>query len=80
MEFDNRNHRKADIVKDIIFFFLTTAFAFGYFMLVLLIISFVTTSFLHFTIEGITIASAVGTAGVAIYYIAKKIKQYRKNR
>ena len=40
MEFENRNHRKTDIVKDIIFFFLTTVFAFAYFMLVLLIISF----------------------------------------
>ena len=45
MEFENRNHRKTDIVKDIIFFFLTTVFAFAYFMLVLLIISFITTSY-----------------------------------
>ena len=75
MEFENRNHRKTDIVKDIIFFFLTTVFAFAYFMLVLLIISFITTSYLHFTIEGIFIASILGAVGVGVYYIAKKIQK-----
>lgn len=74
MEFENRNHRKTDIVKDIIFFFLTTVFAFAYFMLVLLIISFITTSYLHFTIEGIFIASILGAVGVGVYYIVKKVK------
>lgn len=78
MEFENRNNKKADIVKDIIFFFLTTAFAFAYFMLVLLIISFITTSFLHFTIEGIFIASIVGTICADVGYIVKKVKKYRR--
>ncbi len=78
MEFENMNHRKTDIVKDIIFFFLTTVFAFAYFMLVLLIISFITTSYLHFTIEGIFIASILGAVGVGVYYIAKKVKKYRR--
>ena len=78
MEFENRNHRKTDIVKDIIFFFLTTVFAFAYFMLVLLIISFITTSYLHFTIEGIFIASILVALGVGVYYIVKKVKKYRR--
>ena len=78
MEFENRNHRKTDIVKDIIFFFLTTVFAFAYFMLVLLIISFITTSYLHCTIEGIFIASILGAVGVGVYYIVKKVKKYRR--
>lgn len=78
MEFENRNHRKTDIVKDIIFFFLTTVFAFAYFMLVLLIISFITTSYLHFTIEGIFIVSILGAVGVGVYYIVKKVKKYRR--
>lgn len=78
MEFENRNHRKTDIVKDIIFFFLTTVFAFAYFMLVLMIISFITTSYLHFTIEGIFIASILGAVGVGVYYIVKKVKKYRR--
>ena len=79
MEFEQRNNRKIDIAKDILFFFITTAIAFAYFMLVLLIISFVTTSYIHFTIEGIFIMAIVGTVGVDIHYVVKKIKKYRKS-
>ncbi len=78
MEFENRDSRKVDIAKDIIFFFVTTAIAFAYFMLVLLIISFVTTSYIHFTIEGIFIMASVATVGVDIHYVVKKIRKYRK--
>lgn len=78
MEFENRDNRKVDIAKDIIFFFVTTAIAFAYFMLVLLIISFVTTPYIHFTIEGIFIMATVATVGVDIHYVVKKIKKYRK--
>lgn len=78
MEFENRDNRKVDIAKDIIFFFVTTAIAFAYFMLVLLIISFVTTSYIHFTIEGIFIMATVATVGVDIHYVVKKIRKYRK--
>ena len=78
MEYENRDSRKVDIAKDIIFFFVTTAIAFAYFMLVLLIISFVTISYIHFTIEGIFIMATVATVGVEIHYVVKKIRKYRK--
>ncbi len=78
MEYENRDSRKVDIAKDIIFFFVTTAIAFAYFMLVLLIISFVTISYIHFTIEGIFIMATVPTVGVDIHYVVKKIRKYRK--
>lgn len=78
MEFENRTNKAADIAKDIIFFLLTTAISFAYFMLVLLIISFVTSSYLHFTIEGIFITSIVCTVGVDIYYIVKKVRARKK--
>ena len=78
MEYENRDSRKVDIAKDIIFFFVTTAIAFAYFMLVLLIISFVTISYIHFTIEGISIMATVATVGVDIHYVVKKIRKYRK--
>ena len=78
MEYENRDSRKVDIAKDIIFFFVRTAIAFAYFMLVLLIISFVTTSYIHFTIEGIFIMATVATVGVDIHYVVKKIRKYRK--
>ena len=74
MEYENRDSRKVDIAKDIIFFFVTTAIAFAYFMLVLLIISFVTISYIHFTIEGIFIMATVATVGVDIHYVVKKIR------
>lgn len=70
--------RALDLAKEIIFFILYTAGMFAYFMLVLLIISFVTSSYLHFTIEGIFIASIVGTVGMDIYHIVKKVKNNRK--
>lgn len=78
MEYESRDSRKVDIAKDIIFFFVTTAIAFAYFMLVLLIISFVTISYIHFTIEGIFIMATVATVGVDIHYVVKKIRKYRK--
>lgn len=71
-------YNKVDLVKDIIFFLLYTAGMFAYCILVLLIISFVTASFLHFTIEGIFITSIVGTVALDVYYIAKKVKKRRK--
>lgn len=74
----NRQNRKWDIVKEIIFFLLTTALAFAYWMLVFLLISFLTLSYIHFTIEGIYALAIVGTIGNDIWYIIRKIKQYRK--
>lgn len=68
-----------DIAKEIIFFILFTAAMFAYCMLVLLIISFVTSSFLHFSIEGIFIASVVGTVALDIYYVLRRVKKRRRN-
>jgi len=68
-----------DIAKEIIFFILFTAAMFAYCMLVLLIISFVTSSFLHFSIEGIIIGAIVGTAALDAYYIARRVKRRRKD-
>ena len=67
-----------DWMKDFIFFLVTTVVAYGYILLMLLIVSFVTTSYLHFTIEGMMIASGAGTVLVDIWYIVKMFKKYRK--
>lgn len=69
-----------DLIKDILFFFLTTAFAFGYFMLMLLIISFVSMSYIHFTIEAIVAISIVATIIVDIFYVRGKIRQRREEK
>ncbi len=76
---ENGWQKKWDMIKEVIFFVITTAFVFGWFMLVLLIISFVTLSVLHFSIEGIIAFSVLGTICYDIYYISKKVKEYRKN-
>ena len=76
----NSQDSAIDMIKDIIFFFLTTAFAFGYFMLMLLIISFISLSYIHFTIEAIVAISVVGTVIVDIFYVRGKIKQRREEK
>lgn len=67
-----------DMAKEIIFFLLFTAAMLAYCMLVLLIISFVTSSFLHFSIEGIVIGAIAGTAALDIYYVVKRVKKHRR--
>lgn len=75
---ESKWRKRWDMVKEVIFFLIVTAFAFGWWMLVLLIISFVTLSVLHFSIEGIVITSIVGTVGVDIYYVIHRVKEFRK--
>ncbi len=67
-----------DIAKEIIFFILFTAAMFAYCMLVLLIISFVASSFLHFSIEGIFITSILGTVALDVYYVVRRVKKRRR--
>lgn len=71
-------YKKTDLVKDIIFFLLYTAGMFAYCILVLLIISFVTSSFLHFSIEGIVLTSILATVALDVYYVVRKVKKRRK--
>lgn len=66
-----------DILKDLICFFLMVGCTAGYVVLLLLIISFITLSYLHFTIEGILIAGAVSGGIAGVYYIVKTVKKYR---
>ena len=70
---------KMDLIKDFIFFLITTACSMLWVMTVLLIISFVTLSYLHFTIEGMFITAIVCTVFVDIYYIVKTVKKYRRD-
>lgn len=69
---------KMDLIKDFIFFLITTACSMIWVMTVLLIISFVTLSYLHFTIEGMFITAIICTVFVDIYYIVKTVKKYKK--
>lgn len=68
-----------DLAKEIIFFLLFTVAMLAYCMLALLIISFVTSSFLHFSIEGIIIGAIAGTVALDVYYVARRVKKRRGN-
>lgn len=73
------NRDKAlNMIKEFVLFILVTACAFGWWMLTLLIISFVTLSLIPFTIEGIVIIAIVGTVAIDVYYIIKKVLKYKK--
>ena len=65
-----------DIVKDIIFFFVVTAVAFGWMLLMLLIVSFVTLSYLHFEFSVMVTVSVITAIIVAIAYLIIKVNKY----
>ncbi len=67
-----------DVVLDIIMLFVTTAIAFGWMLLMLLIISFVTLSYLHIEIGTMLIISTVFAAISFVGYIIKKMVKYKK--
>ena len=70
-------NRKLDILKDIIFFFITVAVAYGYILLILLIISFVASRYLPMQFEDMLLYSGIGAAAVGVWDICKKVKKYR---
>ena len=69
---------KTDIIKDVIFFFLTVAVSYGYILLMLLIISFVASRYLPMRFDDMLVYSGIGAAAVGVWYIVKKVKKYRK--
>ncbi len=67
-----------DIILDIILFFVTVAGAFGWLMLMLLIVSFVSLSYLHMKIDKMIVASVIFAVAAGVFYIVMKSKKYRK--
>ncbi len=73
------NRDKAlNMIKEFVLFILVTACAFAWWMLMLLLISFMTLSLIPLTIEWIFIIAIVGTVAVDIFYIIKRVRKYRK--
>lgn len=66
-----------DIVYDIIFFIITVVGAFAWLMLMLLFISFVTLSVLHFELKYMILASVIFAIVAGIWYIRKKVPKYK---
>lgn len=69
---------KIDVIKDIIFFFITVAVAYGYILLMLLIISFMASRYLPMKFDDMLVYSGIGAAAIGVWYIVKKIMKYRK--
>ena len=69
-----------DIVKDILGFAVTVVLAFGWMMLMLLIISFISLGYLHFEIKWMVIVSVVFAIGAGVFYIRGKVRTARIRR
>ncbi len=65
-----------DVVLDIIMFFVCVAGAFGWMMLMLLIVSFISLSYLHFKFDKMVLASVIAAIVTAIVYIIFKARKY----
>ena len=75
--FSSKEYDARDIALDVLGFFLTAGVAFGWMMLMLLIISFVSLSYLHFDIKVMILISLAFALIVMVVYVVKKIKKYR---
>lgn len=76
--FTSHEYDARDIVLDVLGFFLTVGVAFGWMLLMLLIISFVSLSYLHFDIRFMLLAATIFGLAAAVVYIVKKVKKYRR--
>lgn len=68
-----------DIVKDIIFFFITVAGTFAYVLFIMLLLSFMFLrffAFINLEYEHMLIVSGVAAGISAVWYIIKMIKKY----
>ena len=75
-EYPQKPFTAQDVVMDVIMLFVTTALAFGWMLIMLLIFSFVTLSYVHIEIG--TMLSTVFAAVILVVYIVKKGLKYRK--
>ena len=68
-----------DIVKDIVFFFLTVAGTFGYVLFILMLLSFMFlrfVAFINLEFEHMLVISGVAAGFSAGWYLYKMIKKY----
>lgn len=68
-----------DIVKDIIFFFITVAVTYGYVLFILLLFSLIFVRYvatLHLDFDHMLIYSGIAAGISAVWYIIKMIRKY----
>jgi hypothetical protein len=79
-EYPQKPFTAQDVVMDIIMLFVTTAVAFGWTLIMLLIFSFVTLSYVHIEIGRMLLISTVVAVVWFVVDIVKKVVKYRKLR
>lgn len=79
-EYPQKPFTAQDVVMDIIMLFVTTAVAFGWTLIMLLIFSFVTLSYVHIEIGRMLLISTVVAVVWFVVDIVKKVAKYRKLR
>lgn len=79
-EYPQKPFTAQDVVMDIIMLFVTTAVAFGWTLIMLLIFSFVTLSYVHIEIETMLLISTVVAVVWFVVDVVKKVVKYRKLR
>lgn len=79
-EYPQKPFTAQDVVMDIIMLFVTTAVAFGWTLIMLLIFSFVTLSYVHIEIGMMLLISTVVAVVWFVVDIVKKVVKYRKLR
>lgn len=79
-EYPQKPFTAQDVVMDIIMLFVTTAVAFGWTLIMLLIFRFVTLSYVHIEIGRMLLISTVVAVVWFVVDIVKKVVKYRKLR
>lgn len=79
-EYPQKPFTAQDVVMDIIMLFVTTAVAFGWTLIMLLIFSFVTLSYVHIEIEMMLLISTMVAVVWFVVDVVKKVVKYRKLR
>ena len=79
-EYPQKPFTAQDVVMDIIMLFFTTAVAFGWTLIMLLIFSFVTLSYVHIEIEMMLLISTMVAVVWFVVDVVKKVVKYRKLR
>lgn len=75
----NSKHEPKDIVKDIIFFFITVAGTYGYVLFILLLFSLIFlrfVSFINLDFDHMLVYSGVAAGISAVWYIIKMIRKH----
>lgn len=76
---ENRKHEPKDIIKDIIFFFITVIVAYGYSLFILMLLSFMFlrfVAFINLEFEHMLIIAGVVAGISAVWYVVKMVRKY----